>query len=146
MKKTITALALSAMIALGLAACSNGAAPAEPAPEPAQTEETPAPAEQEKQSTVLYEVTSDAATASSITYMTLDDGGTGQEMATDAAVPFSKEISVTQGGTFNPQMFTLSAMASQDATTITCKITHDGEVIAEQTSTGPLSMVTCSKM
>lgn len=159
MKKTLPALAVAAIAVFGLSACTiNVPTPTEQKTKssstkssaeeetPASAEETPASTGKNKESTVVYEVSSDASTASSITYMTFDDGGSGQEMATDAAVPFAKEISVTRGGTFNPQMFTLSAMASQDASTISCKITLDGEVIAEQTSSGPFSMVSCMKM
>jgi len=39
---------------------------------------------------------------------------------------------------------TLTAIASQDATTITCTIKVNGVVKATQTSTGPLAVVSCN--
>ena len=99
----------------------------------------PAPPTQQeaKSGTLKYEVTSDSDAVTTVTYATFDDGSYGQEMATGAELPFVKELEVTQ-------MFTLVAQASLDASTITCKISLDGEVIAEQTSTGPASVVTCT--
>lgn len=113
---------------------------------PSVEAEMPAPPTQQeaKSGTLKYEVTSDSDAVTTVTYATFDDGSYGQEMATGAELPFVKELEVTRGGPFNPQMFTLVAQASLDASTITCKISLDGEVIAEQTSTGPASVVTCA--
>lgn len=95
-------------------------------------------------STVLYEVESDAATSQSISYATVDDGNFGQEQANGAELPWSNEVEITGGGEFDFNSFSLTAQAAQGATTITCRITVDGEVIAEQTSTGEFAVVTCS--
>ncbi len=122
--------------------------PAISAPSSPATGEEPEDASQEEQpaaeaGTLTYEVTSDAGSALNVTYATFDDGSYGQEIATDAKLPFVKKIEVSGDGAFSPQMFTLMAQGSMDASTITCKISLDGEVLAEQTSTGPASVVTC---
>lgn len=131
MKKYICAAAVIATLAL--AGCSSTAKDA-----------TPAVEEEQVANTVTYEVTSDGPTASSVTYMTLNNGGTGQEQATDAALPFTKELTLEDGGAFSTNVFSLVAQAAEGATTISCKITAKGEAIAEQTSTGEYAVVSCS--
>ncbi|MBN9209373.1 MAG: hypothetical protein J0H96_12005 [Microbacterium ginsengisoli] len=94
--------------------------------------------------TVRYEVTSDA-TITNVSYLTITANGSGQESATDAPAPFVKEITIPSSDTaFDYKGFTLVAQAGAGATTISCKITFDGQVIAEQTSTGQYSVVTCN--
>lgn len=95
-------------------------------------------------SVVLYEVESDAATAGSISYATLDDGNFGQEQANGAELPWSNEVEISEPGEFDFNSFTLTAQSAEGATEITCRITIDGEVVAEQTSTGDFAVVTCS--
>lgn len=115
--------------------------PAEAAPEA----EAPAPAEAADGTVKLrYEVTSDVASAGNITYLTYANGQSGQESATEAVLPFTKELDVEAGGSFDFASFSLVAQAAQDATTITCKITYDGEVLSEQTSTGSFAVVSCN--
>lgn len=90
------------------------------------------------ETTVTYEVTSDAATANNITY-TGDGGGMAQDNG--AALPWSKKTTVKGFG-----LLSLTAQAAQGASTITCRITRDGggPPIAEQTSTGQYAIVSCS--
>jgi hypothetical protein len=72
----------------------------------------------------------------------------GQQQDTAAAVPWSKTITAEASlarafvltGTMNPVM----DGSAPDGTTITCRITVDGEVVSEQTSTGQYSSVSCS--
>jgi hypothetical protein len=134
-------LTLSAAAILLLAGCSAPAVTA-PAADPA---DSAAPAEEAAASrTVVYEVTSDAGTAGNVTYLTFNNGGSGQEQATEAPLPFSKTIDLEDDGMFESSIFSLTAQASADATTISCKITADGKVVAEQTSTGQYAVVSCS--
>ncbi|MFZ4893501.1 MmpS family transport accessory protein [Plantibacter sp. Mn2098] len=104
---------------------------------------TPAVEEKATTNTVTYEVTSDGATGS-VTYMTFNNGGVGQEQANDAPLPFTKEIALEDEGAFATSIFSLTAQAAEGATTISCKITANGEVVAEQTSTGEYAVVACS--
>lgn len=108
----------------------------------AAAQPTEAPADTGR--TVTYEVTSDAVTATSVTFTTMDDGEMGQEQATEATLPLTKEVQIGKAGAFSLDSFGVSAQAGPDATTISCKITVDGEVVAEQTSTGPYAMVMCN--
>lgn len=90
--------------------------------------------------TVTYDVTSDASTAS-VTYTQFNGNGTnGSEQANEAPVPFTKTVQAK--GNFSA--YSLVAQASPDATTITCKVTVDGKVKSQQTSTGPSAVVTCA--
>lgn len=143
------AIAAAALLALSLTGCGAASTPTADAPadssSAAPVEEAAAPAEEaDAPRTVTYDVTSDAGTASNITYMTFNDGGSGTEQATDAAVPFTKAVEIKEDGAFEMSIFSLTAQGSADATTITCKITVDGEVISEQTSTGQYAVVSCS--
>jgi len=116
------------------------------APEAAAPGETQAAAEEPAagaEGLLTYEVTSDAAVISNVTYMTATADGTGQEQAADTAAPFTKELNVPTD-VFKLAVFSLVAQATGDATTISCKITYEGQVIAEQISTGAYSVVTCS--
>lgn len=93
---------------------------------------------------IQYQVESDGSSISNISYATYNGGTFGSESATEATSPFVKELDIEPGGAFDVTSFTLTAISSDDASTITCRITRDGEVVAEQTSTGPYSVVTCN--
>ena len=54
------------------------------------------------------------------------------------------EHSFVQSFSLIGQMNPVSDGSAADGTTITCRITVDGEVIAEQTSTGQYAAVTCA--
>lgn len=140
MKKRTAAFA--ALVALTLSGCSTGTTAA--TPDEASEAAAPAPAAEETARTVTYDVTSDGATAGNVTYLTFNNGGSGQEQATDAALPFSKVIEIEEDGMFETSIFSLTAQAAEGATTISCKITVDGQVISEQTSTGQYAVVSCS--
>jgi hypothetical protein len=98
---------------------------------------------------VTYTLESDSPTVSA-TYMTLDNGNIGQSQDNQATPPWTKELDVSdsfvQSFTLTGQMnpVALSGGEGQDGTTITCRITVDGEVVAEQTSTGQYAIVTCN--
>jgi hypothetical protein len=93
--------------------------------------------------TLVYEVTTDAATIGSVTYMTATASGSGSEQVADAAAPFRVEVPI-EGGAFDMTIASLVAQASADATTVSCKVTMNGEVVSEQTSTGQYAVVSCT--
>ncbi|WP_295780170.1 MmpS family transport accessory protein, partial [uncultured Microbacterium sp.] len=93
---------------------------------------------------LVYEVTSDAATVSNVTYLTADATGSSTQQEADVAAPWTTEFAVDDSGMFDFSVFSLVAQADQSATTVSCKITFNGEVISEQTSTGQFAIVTCS--
>jgi hypothetical protein len=119
-------------------------APAAAQPD-ADAEATDAPAAEAPAagSTLVYEVSGEGASASTVSYATVQGGQYGQEQATDAPLPWSKEFTVDNGA-FDFGVFSLTAQAAQGTTSISCRITLDGEVVAEQTSTGEYSVVSCS--
>lgn len=101
-------------------------------------------ASSERTLNVVYEVTGDA-TDSSITYSIGTAGSSGTEQANGQPLPFSKEFTVSAGGTFDASIFSVVALnGPDDAGDITCTITVDGEVVAQQTSTGAYASVSCS--
>lgn len=96
---------------------------------------------------VVYTLESDAPTVSA-TYATLDSGNIGSSQENGVALPWTKELDVNDS-LFNS--FTLTGVmdpvldgSATDGSTITCRITVDGEVVAEQTSSGQFAAVTCS--
>lgn len=93
---------------------------------------------------LVYEVTSDAATVASVTYLTADSSGSSTQQDADVAAPWTTEFALDDSGMFDFSVFSLVAQADASATTVSCKITLDGEIIAEQTSTGQYAVVTCS--
>ena len=93
---------------------------------------------------LVYEVTSDGATVYNVTYMTADASGSSMQQADNVPAPWSTEFAVDQAGLLNFSVFSLVAQADPSATSVSCKITFNGEVIAEQTSTGQYAVVTCS--
>lgn len=92
---------------------------------------------------VTYDVTGDGTKATSVTYLTFNDGSSGTSQANDTAVPFHKVVPIKGDTLFSTSLFSLVAQ-SADGNTITCKITVDGKVISTNTSTGPYAVATCS--
>jgi len=144
------AIIVSIVSAIGVVAAAGDAIesmePSIAAESPAADTETGTAPEEPAAGTeglLTYEVSSDAAVITNVTYMTATADGTGQEQASETAAPFSKELSVPTD-VFKMGIFSLVAQATGDATTISCRITYEGEIIAEQTSTGAYSVVTCS--
>lgn len=97
--------------------------------------------------TIVYEITSDASHVSA-TYATFTDGNVGEAQDNSATPPWTKTVSAKSSwvhsfslvGLMSP---TLSG-GGKDGTTISCKITVNGKVVAQQTSTGQYAAVTCS--
>ena len=96
---------------------------------------------------VVYSIESDAPTVSA-TYSTIDGGNIGQSQDTAATPPWTAEIEASDA-TFSSYTLTASMNpvldgSAPDGTTITCRITVDGEVVAEQTSSGQYATATCN--
>ncbi|PZT93406.1 MAG: hypothetical protein DI630_27010 [Gordonia sp. (in: high G+C Gram-positive bacteria)] len=87
--------------------------------------------------TVVYEVSGDAGSATSITFFTT---GSNQSQDNGASLPWSKEITVDDGD------FTFLGVTAQSGGDgeITCKVTVDGKVEAENTSNGAYAVVMCN--
>ncbi|WP_078714523.1 MmpS family transport accessory protein [Agreia bicolorata] len=92
---------------------------------------------------VTYEIVGDSTDAT-VTYSTYNDGNFGTEQATGQTLPFAKDFTVKAGGQFDYQSFTLTGSNGQTGGDITCRITIDGVVAAEQTATGQYASATCS--
>jgi hypothetical protein len=96
---------------------------------------------------VVYTLESDAPSVSA-TYSTLDGGNIGQQQNNEVPPPWSTTVEVedsfVQSFSLIGQMNPVLDGSAADGTTITCRITVDGEVIAEQTSTGQYAAVTCA--
>ncbi|PPF78785.1 hypothetical protein C5B96_14175 [Subtercola sp. Z020] len=93
---------------------------------------------------LTYRISSDAPTATTITYSSTVDGTLAEEQAKDAALPWIKTLDITDGGGRNYDSFALTATAGTGGTKISCAILLDGEQISHQTSTGAGASVTCS--
>ena len=91
---------------------------------------------------MTYSVTGNGAP--SISYTTMQNGDVGQESANEAVLPFSKTLTVTDGGALGFTAMTIVAIGDETTTTITCTITQDDIVISSQTSTGPYASVSCA--
>jgi hypothetical protein len=91
--------------------------------------------------TVIYKVTSDGRTAESVTYLNINgDGTSGEEQANGAKLPWAKTVK----GKGDFSSYTLTAQAGDGAKKISCQITVDGKVKAQQISTGQFAVVSCS--
>jgi Mycobacterium membrane protein len=84
----------------------------------------------------------------SATYATIDGGNIGTAQDNAATPPWNKTLQVEDsfinGFSLTGQMNPVLDGSAPDGTTITCRITVDGEVVAEQTSTGQYAVVSCA--
>lgn len=95
-------------------------------------------------STVVYEVTGDGG-ATSIAYSSYSNGSFGTSTANDATLPWSVTENIGKdSGTFDIKSLTVTAMGDMNTTTMSCKITVDGKVVSEKTSTGAMALVICT--
>lgn len=93
--------------------------------------------------TVIYKVEG-TGSANSISWLTINNGQSSQEQATNAALPWTKTITVPQDEWANFSSFTLTAQNGQSSGPIHATITVDGKVVADQTSTGQYAVVTAN--
>lgn len=91
--------------------------------------------ETKREVTITYEVTG-TGTSAAITYSGRDFN-TAQE--TDAPLPWSRDVTIDGLG----KTVSLTATNGMDDGTVTCRITADGTVLAEQTSSGPFASASC---
>ncbi|MCQ2001154.1 MmpS family transport accessory protein [Arthrobacter zhaoxinii] len=124
MKRKLAATAVL-LLAASLTGCGGGDEPAD-AQEPAS--------EEAKTHTILFEVSSDSPTSPSV-IVSGKVGANEDEQLTDVALPFTRELT-DKNETEYESFYDVSATKDESATSITCKITVDGEVMEEQTSTG----------
>jgi hypothetical protein len=92
---------------------------------------------------VKYEITGDAPTIDA-RYSTYTNGSSGSESADGVPIPFVKEFTVPTGDDFDYKSFSLSGTTGAEPGSVTCRISIDGEVVSEQTSTGAYAYVSCS--
>jgi hypothetical protein len=85
---------------------------------------------------VVYDVSGDGR-ARTITYSATGTGDPAHR--TDAGLPFRAHVPDTGG----PATWELTAQRGPGQGTISCRITRDGLVVAEEHSDGPLAVVTC---
>jgi Mycobacterium membrane protein len=114
------------------------ATPTPTSPAPQVPEPDPPP----NGSTVVYSV--EGTGTASISHLTVQGGSVVQESASGTILPFSKTLTITGSGGAESAVLTLMAAGNQDTAMLSCTITRDGEVVAEQTSAGPFATVTCS--
>nr|WP_255357346.1 MmpS family transport accessory protein [Plantibacter sp. Leaf314] len=93
-----------------------------------------------KEISVIYEVNG-TATDASITYSTYSAGSSSTEQASGKSLPFIQELTVQAGSEYDYASYSLQAQnGAEDTGSVSCKITVDGDVVAEQTATGAYAM------
>ena len=92
---------------------------------------------------VVYEITGDAASVD-VSYSTYSTASSGTEQADGQALPLEMEFTVATRSDLDSASFFLTGMTGQAGGSIMCRITVDGHVVSETTSSGPFSVVACS--
>lgn len=91
---------------------------------------------------VVYSMTSDATSSSSISYVMVSGADVSLAQADDEPLPWSKTVKVAAGA-FSNSILSVAGQLGATGTTITCDISVDGKSIASETSTGQSAAVTC---
>lgn len=136
----------AAAIILALSGCAagNSLTTGSPTATPAATPATSVPASTSSSTkTVEYKVEG-TGQASSISWLTINNGQSSQEQATNAPLPWTKTITVPQDQWVNFGSFTLTAQNGATSGPIHATITVDGKTVADQTSTGQYAVVTAN--
>lgn len=115
-----------------------------PPPPPAAPVAPPSTSEAAQPQSVVYEVTGEGVVAGSVTITSMVNGQISQEQATEAPLPFTKELPWKEPGSMSFDSYSIMAQSDGSGGAISCKITIAGKVAAEQTSTGPYSVVSCT--
>ena len=89
-----------------------------------------------------YEVTTEGGGTALVTYTS--DGSFNISQENGAALPWTKTVDLGSGILGGGAGASLQAQGDGSADSITCRVTHDGEVVSENTSTGQFAVVTCS--
>lgn len=117
----------------------ESSAPRPEAPEsPPPERSAPSPHE----STVVYSV--EGTGTASVTYVAVQGGSVVQQSTSGTPLPFTKTMTVSGRDSAVAAVLTLIAVGTAETDTLSCTITRDGEVVAEQASTGPFAAVTCN--
>ncbi|RUQ98990.1 MmpS family transport accessory protein [Labedella endophytica] len=106
----------------------------------------PAPGEEERTVEVVYEVSGEASDAT-IVYLsvTAADAANDIETLSGQALPWTEDFEATVGGGFAYTTFNITATNGvEDEGPISCRITVDGVVVAEDTSEGASGIVSCT--
>jgi hypothetical protein len=114
--------------------------PPAPAPTTSSPPPPPAPAPQPQSRSVVYEIVSDAPTVS-VTFTTFTGGQVLQGQDTEATPPWSRTVEL-RGGSF--ESYGVLGQMGPGGTTVTCRITMNGNVLVEQTSTGAYAIANCN--
>jgi hypothetical protein len=92
---------------------------------------------------VVYSITSDGTTSTSITYITVYGADVSQAETTGRALPWSKAMTVPDGALSNG-ILRVAGQLGGSGTTISCDISVDGKSIVSETSIPPTTAVTCN--
>lgn len=111
------------------------------APEATPPESSP-PEDAPGESTIVYTV--EGTGTASVTFMTVQAGAVIQQSLSGTTLPFTKSMTVASGGGSTHSALTLVAVGTDATDTLSCTITRDGSVVAEQTASGPFAAVTCT--
>jgi hypothetical protein len=91
---------------------------------------------------VTYEVTGNGPFSLSYSKWT---SGSDETVSTDNVTgPWTETFQVERGGTFDFNMYMVSATAAEGTTELGCTLTIDGESVDTSTSTGDYGFVSCS--
>jgi hypothetical protein len=100
--------------------------------------------EEERQVEVVYEVAGGGTDVTVVYLAVTPDSSTDIETLTAQTLPWTEEFEATVGGAFDYSTFTVTATnGAADEGEISCTITVDGEVVAEDTDDGAFGLVTC---
>lgn len=130
-------------------ASSTPASPTPASPAPATPTPTfpvpqlPAPASPPPNGSVVVYSVEGTGTAS-VTYMTNQGGSVVQESSSGSMLPLTKTVTLVGSGGAAAAVLSVSAVGNVDTETLSCAITRDGHVVAEQMATGPFATVMCS--
>jgi hypothetical protein len=105
-------------------------------------EESPPDARTPRSSTIVYSV--EGTGTASISYTAVQAGSIVQQSSSGTPLPFTKAMTVSGSESVEATVLTLIAVGNQDTDAMTCTIMLDGEVVAEQASSGPFATVTCN--
>jgi hypothetical protein len=148
LNRTPWLVALAVAVPLALSACSAGAsndvapAAASGTSSSAAASQKAAPAAKPASRTVTYTVTG-SGKATSISYLTVNGGDTGEEQANGKTLPWKKVVKIKDDGLFETSIFSLTAQNGGTGK-ITCKIEADGKTISKHSSSGQYAVVSCS--
>lgn len=135
------ALVIVVVVIIGSTAGKGGTTTSSTSSDQSTTQAAESTEEAKTTKTVEYRVEG-TGKATSISYFTVDNGQSQQSQETDAALPWTKTVEISEGGHFNYQSLTLSAQAGASGGTITATILVDGEQVAQNSSSGAYAVVT----